>query len=287
MSRGFPVILLLLAAVIVPACRRAEPTSQYPLKGQVLALDATARTLTVAHEDIPGFMPAMTMTYRLSPALTVPPLSPGDLIEGTLEIRDAAGTFVSLTKTGSAPLRQGANQMAMATGLLDVGDAVPDAALIDQDDRRRSLAEWAGTLTLITFTYTNCPQPTFCPLMDQNFATIQRAVAEDPLLSGKVKLVSISFDPARDTPAALKKHAAARGADPKVWTFLTGDLPTIDRITGRFGVSVIRPEAPGEIAHSLRTTLVGSDGRIRRIYSGSDWTPSLVLADLRTAATTK
>jgi protein SCO1/2 len=229
-------------------------------------------------------MPAMTMTYGLSPGVTGPALAPGDRIDATLGIRDAHGTLGAIAKTGSAPVRQGANQTAMAAALLQAGDAVPDAALVDQDDRRRSLAEWTGTLTLITFTYTSCPQPTFCPLMDQNFATIQRAVAEDALLKGRVKLVSISFDPAHDTPAVLKTHAAARGADPAVWSFLTGDVATIDRLAGRFGVSVLRPEGPGEIAHSLRTTLVGVDGRIRKTYGGSDWTPSTVLADLRAAA---
>ena len=278
---------VLVVALLLPACARTEPARQYPLKGQILAVDVPNNRLTVAHEDIPGFMPAMTMTYGVSPTVTGPALAPGDLIDATLEIREAQGTLTAITKTGSAPVRQGANQTAMATGLLEAGHLVPDAALVDQDDRRRSLAEWTGALTLITFTYTSCPQPTFCPLMDQNFATIQRAVAEDPLLKGRVKLVSISFDPAHDTPAVLKKHAAARGADPAVWTFLTGDMATIDRLAGRFGVSVIRPDAPGEIAHSLRTTLVGMDGRVRKTYGGSDWTPSTVLADLRAAATAK
>jgi protein SCO1/2 len=171
----------------------------------------------------------------------------------------------------------------MATGALSEGDEVPDAALIDQANRRRSLAEWRGKLTLITFIYTSCPLANFCPLMDQNFATIQAAVAEDPALAGKVALVTITFDPEKDTPDVLAAHAARRRADPAVWTFLTGDLVTIQRLAGRFGVGVIRPDGTAEINHNLRTALVGTDGRIRRFYTGNDWTPSTVLADLRTA----
>jgi protein SCO1/2 len=108
-------------------------------------------------------------------------------------------------------------------------------------------------------------------------------VSEDPALRGQVKLVSISFDPKHDTPAVLAAHAARRKANPEIWTFLTGDRNTIDRFAGRFGVGIMRPDTPGEIVHNLRTTLIGRDGRVLKIYSGSDWTPGTVLADLRAA----
>jgi protein SCO1/2 len=171
----------------------------------------------------------------------------------------------------------------MASGLLEVGDPVPDAAFIDQRDQRRSFAEWHGSLTLVTFIYTRCPLPTFCPLMDQNFATLQGALAEDPRLAGQVQLVSVTFDPAHDTPEVLAAHAAKRRADPDVWTFLTGDQTTIERFAGRFGVGVLREDDSAEIAHNLRTTLIDRDGRVRKVFSGSDWTPGAVLADLRAA----
>jgi protein SCO1/2 len=137
---------------------------------------------------------------------------------------------------------------------------------------------------LVTFVYTRCPLPNFCPLMDQNFSTIQRAVAEDSVLRGRVQLVSITFDPAHDTPEVLAAHAARRQADPAVWTWLTGDAATIERFAGRFGVSVLREDpSSADITHNLRTIHIGPDGRIRAIYSGNGWTPGEVLADLRRA----
>ena len=118
--------------------------------------------------------------------------------------------------------------------------------------------------------------------MDQNFATIQRSVAEDAVLRGRVKLVSISFDPDHDTPAVLSAHAARLRVDPDVWTFLTGDRVTIDRLAGRFGVGILRsPQSATDITHNLRTILAGADGRVARIYSGNDWTTAAVLADVR------
>ena len=92
----------------------------------------------------------------------------------------------------------------------------------------------------------------------------------------------MSFDPATDTPAVLAAHALKRRADPSIWTFATGDQKTVDRFAGQFGVSVIR-EKDTSITHSLRTFLIGRDGRIRKIYSGNGWTVDAVLADIRTA----
>ena len=239
--------------------------------------------LTVRHEDIPGYMPGMTMNFAVAPALMAGRTA-GELIRATLEVTDTTAVLVAITRTGTAPLPEGSAD-SMAAILLNVGDEMPDAALIDQHDQRRAFSEWKGSLTVLTFIYTQCPLPTYCPLMDQNFAAIQRSAAEDPALRGRVRLVSVSFDPDVDTPAVLRAHAARRKADPAVWTFLTGDRVTVERFAARFGVSVMRtPPESKEITHNLRTALIGTDGRILKLYSGNGWTPGAVLADLRAAA---
>ena len=118
--------------------------------------------------------------------------------------------------------------------------------------------------------------------MDQNFATIQRRLADDTILRGHVHLITITFDPEHDTPAVLAERAKKLKADPAVWTLLTGDPVTVERFCAKFGVSVLRdPKEPAQITHNLRTTLVGPDQRVVKIYPGNDWTPGTVLADLR------
>jgi protein SCO1/2 len=283
---GWParvVVAVLAIAAAGAACRRAEPPRRYPLTGQVIAVHPDRQHLTVRHEDIAGFMPGMTMSFPVEPASLLEGRAPGELITATLEVSDATGRLVAITHAGTAPLPDNSNAATMAGGILEVGDPAPDAAFIDQHDARRPFSEWTGAPTLLTFIYTRCPLPTFCPLMDQHFATIQRAAAEDPVLRGRVRLVSISFDPEHDTPAVLARHAARLKADPAVWTFLTGDRVTIDKFAARFGVGLIRPAGAAEITHNLRTVLIGADGRIAKIYSGSDWTPSQAIADLRAA----
>jgi protein SCO1/2 len=117
--------------------------------------------------------------------------------------------------------------------------------------------------------------------MDQNFAALQGVIAKDATLRSKVKLISITFDPDFDTPDVLADHAKKMKADPAVWTFLTGDRLTIDRLAAKFGVSVLREPGQPTITHNLRTILVGPDGNIAKIYSGNDWTPGAVAADVR------
>lgn len=286
--------IVILALLALSACAKPAPPAnntangvkRYPLSGQVLVVNTAKQSLSIKHHDIVGYMPAMTMTFEVARPDLMKGREPGEMIVATLEVDDTSGKLVEITRTGMEPLPDRTGTSPLAGVMLDLGDTAPDAALIDQHDKRRAFAEWRGSVTLVTFIYTRCPLPTYCPLMDKNFASIQKQMAADPALKGKVKLVSVSFDPANDTAAVLKAHAAKLGADPNVWTFLTADNVTIDRFAAKFGVSVAREgTAPGEITHNLRTTLLDADGKIIRIYTGGEWTVDGALADLRAAVT--
>lgn len=270
--------------VAVSACDAppVDDTRTYEMTGQVLAILPDTNELSIRHDDIPGYMPGMTMNFPVASADLLRERVPGDLVSATLEIRGLTSRLTRVVKTGSAPLPEHTNAAAIAGGLLEPGDALPDVALIDQTDRRRSLSEWADAPLLVTFIYTRCPLPNYCPLMDRHFATIQRSLAADDTLRGRLRLVSVSFDPEFDTPAVLAAHAATLGADPAVWTMLTGDKVTIERLAARFGVGVIRgPSGATEITHNLRTALFDTRGTLVKVYQGSEWTPSGVLGDLR------
>jgi protein SCO1/2 len=279
--------LLIVALLAGTACSAPEPAREYPISGQILAVHSDRGEVTIRHDDIEGLMPAMTMTFPVAEAALIEGREPGDLVSGTLEVSESLGRIVALEKTGTAPLPDTSNSVLMAAELLAVGDAVPDAALIDQTDTRRSLSEWFGAPTLVTFIYTRCPLPNFCPLMDRNFALIQDRIAADTTLAGRVRLISVTLDPDYDTPAVLSEHASTLGADPAVWTFLTGDRVTIDRVAARFGVGVMRDDGPeGPVTHNLRTALIDSDGKLAKVYSGNEWTPDQVVEDLNAAVRT-
>ncbi len=266
------------------AAASSANAKRYTVIGQILVVTTDKQTISINHHDIVGYMPAMTMTFPVATPALMKDRVPGELITAVLEVDASAGRIVEITHTGNAPLPNRSNVASLAAGVLEQGADAPDAALIDQHDKRRSFSEWKGRPTLLTFIYTRCPLPNFCPLMDRNFVTIQRAAASDPKLAGKFRLVSVSFDPEFDTPAVLNAHAKTLGADETLWTFLTADRITVERFAAKFGVGVVR-EGPGDITHNLRTVLFGADGKILMIYPGTEWSTKTVLDDLREAIT--
>ena len=167
-----------------------------------------------------------------------------------------------MKKVGEAPLEQAPPEPATAiTGsgvpLLKPGDVVPDSTFVDQDGKKRAFKSFRGSTVVLTFIYTRCPLPTFCPMMDRHFVAIQERMHDDPLLK-KVHLVTISFDPAYDTPAVLKKHARELNADLNRWTFLTGEPEAIEK----FGGAVRRVRHP-RVERSARHHTQPADGHRR------------------------
>jgi protein SCO1/2 len=135
----------------------------------------------------------------------------------------------------------------------------------------------------VTFIYTRCPIPTFCPLMDRQFAAVQKTIHEDRSLKGRVQLLSVTFDPTYDTPAVLRAHAQKVGAESDTWTFLTGERDDIDRFAARLGVSVVREQNPADITHNLRTAVIDANGRLEQVFTGNEWTPAQVVSRVREA----
>jgi protein SCO1/2 len=278
-------------ALVVSGCGGSNSERQYTLQGQILSVAADGKEASVKHEEIKGFMAAMTMSYQVRDAKEFAGLKPGDLITSTLVIVSNGAFLKDVRKVGAAPLEQPPDNTLAAPAssgfeLLRPGEAAPDAAFVDQDGKPRQFASFKGSTVLVTFIYTKCPMPTFCPMMDRNFAAVQDRLKSDPDLKN-VHLVSVSFDPATDTPAVLKKHAAALGADLARWTFLTGDRDEVDRFAARFGIALTREmDDPTNITHNLRTAIVDSKGALVKAYTGNEWTPEQAIADLSAVAGT-
>ena len=285
MFRVFRVFICSCIAAAT-ACAPAPPKNTYTLHGQILSIDAARKTLNIKHGDIKGLMPAMTMPYTVHDAGLVQGLRAGDVIDATLVVESNDAYLSAIKKTGVAPLDPPppeAPPPSASSGfeLLKPGELAPDAPFVDQNARRLRFSKFRGAPVVMTFIYTRCPLPTFCPLMDRHFAAIQQTLKSDPAL-GRVHLVTVSFDPATDSPAVLKAHGKALGADFSRWTFLTGDRDEIDRFAARFGLSVSRAlNDPRDVTHNLRTAILDSQGDLVKTYTGNDWTPDEVIKDLK------
>jgi protein SCO1/2 len=277
--------LAIVGLLFAAGCSRAPEARTYQLTGQVLAVKAETNEILVKHDDIPGFMPAMTMTYAVKDAALIKHRAAGDLITATLVVEPSLAHLSAITKTGSAPVPADARTTIPAAAGIDLlrpGDVAPDTMLINQDGKPITLKNFAGTATAITFIYTRCPLPQYCPLMDRRFADVQARVAQTPALAGKVRLLSVSFDPKFDRSAVLRQHAGSLKADPAVWTFATAEEAVVDRFAARFGVNVIR-EPNDTITHNLRTAVIDPSGRITTLLESNTWTADDLVRELKAA----
>jgi len=275
---------LIVLAVFTIACSRTPPAREYQLQGQILDIKPDTGEVLVKHGDIPGFMPAMTMPYKVGDGKLLSDKQPGDLITATLVVGETEAHLSHIAKTGHAPIDDAiAGPAITASDMLKAGDTVPDTPLVDENNTSRPLTSLKGHRVALTFIYTRCPQPDFCPLMDRNFAAIQSAIKKTRGL-GDVRLVSVSFDPANDTPAVLKAHAKTLQADPAVWHFVTAGKDDIKGFAAKFGVTAAPgDELPNVLTHNLTTAVIDPDGTLVKMRAGNTWTPADLIADLEAA----
>jgi protein SCO1 len=281
------LVLGLLMTLPLTACRGTNQTQvrRYHLKGTVVQVDKAQQHLVVNHEEIPGFMGAMTMPYPVVDAQTLEKLSPGDQITADVVVTPSEihlENVVVVKKSDGKTSPTGAQLQPS-----DEGTSVPDFTLVNQDGKRVRLAQYRGKSVLLTFIYTRCPLPDYCPLMSHNFAEIEKTIEKTPELYAKTHLLSVSFDSQYDTPKVLCNYGRAFVTDRGQRTFEHWEFAAIpaaekNDVTKFFDVFVTQEQ--GQITHSMSTAIISPDGRIYKTYNGNDWKPADVLADLTSCA---
>jgi protein SCO1 len=290
-SSGFLTALVVAALAGLSGCHRPSPPAtqstnnaakQFHIRGVVVSTNPSKAEVTLDTEAIPGFMDAMTMPYTLKNASVISELHPGDTITATLLASDTSDVLDEIVIVGQAK----ADYVPPVQYIpLTPGEIVPDFKFLNQSDRMIHLAQFRGKVLLLTFIYTRCPLANFCPRMSRNFAEIDKQLATDPLLYKKTHLLSVSFDPAYDTPAVLRSYGGAyTGKYTKEtfthWDFAApprNDLPQVLK----FFLVGVTPGANHTLTHSLSTIVITPDGKIYKWYPTNDWAPQQLLADVK------
>jgi len=253
--------------------------TNYPLKGVVTRVEKELEHVTIDHEAIPGFMDAMKMRFSYKDRGALDRLEPGDLVEGTLRVEKDDGVVSDyelrdLAVARPAPPRRmvkdfstGQVQLLEQPRQLAIGDLVPDFAMTNQDGKVVKLSDLRGNVVVLTFIYTRCPLPDFCPLMDRKFSELFQHISSFPGRARSVRLISLSFDPDHDTPDILRKHAQIRGAAPPLWTYAVASHAELAKIAAPLGLFY----GPGkdEIAHNLCTAVIDRAGKLARLEVGT------------------
>lgn len=297
MSRLF-LASCILGTVALAGChagpKSAEPNAAqadvnvYKLRGKIVSTDPAHGLLVINHEAIPGFMDAMTMPYQLKDPNVASELHPGDTITADVLVSKSSEETTLLDHIVVIAQAKPDYKPAVTYHLPAPGDAVPDFKLHNQDGRAIHLGQFKGKTLLVTFIYTRCPTPNFCPLITHNFAVIERQLAANPALDAKTHLLCVSFDPEHDTPERLRAYGAQYiGSDAKNafahWEFAVPTKTELIEMAKFFNLG-ITPGPNETITHTLSTTLIDAHGKVVHFYPGNEWTPEQVVADVKTAA---
>jgi protein SCO1/2 len=278
------VLLALFVVSLMAACGgggRGEER-RYDFKGKVVAVDRAKGEVTVNHEDIVGYMKGMTMSFPLHDDDALRFVGVGDKIQATLVVTDRDFWLENpvITRTPD-----GASDSSATVGGAEPqpGAPVPDVKLTNQDGKPIHIAQFKGRALLVTFVYTRCPLPDFCPLMSANFAQINGELAKDPAAREKTHLLSVTLDPEFDKPEVLRRYGAAyAGGSFDDWDFATGDPSEVRRLAEFLGLTYMKDG--DQVVHSLRTAVVKPDGTLDKVYRGNEWKPEEVLSELKSVA---
>ena len=280
-------LLLLFGFVLISFSCNRHPRNEkrYPIEGKIIAVNKTDRTATINHKDIPGYMPGMTMEFKIKNDADLEIMKPGDQITGMLVV-DGISSWVEITS-----IAEGGAQLtptSVVPGEPKPGDAIPDFQLVNQDGKPIHLSQYAGKALALTFVYTRCPQPDQCTLMSNNFEAIDQELQKLPDVYAKTHLLTISFDPDYDSPKVMRSYGAShtgRYSDETFqhWEFATGSSDQVKGLAQFFGLRYFHDTESGEdqVIHSLRTAVIGPDGKLVKLYRGNEWKPAEIAEDLK------
>jgi protein SCO1/2 len=289
--------LLFFTALLLAGCQKpsqADSNSanqkRYEFRGKVVSVDKLKKTAKIDHEEIPGFMEKMTMEFPIHENWVWEDLVPGVQIRAELVVDSAAKDPYWLEKisivANSAPDQPPVEEKQPE----QIGKPVPDLSLTNQDGKKFTFKDYRGKALAVTFIYRECPLPEFCIKMSRQFADMANQIASDPAAKDKIRLLSISFDPERDTPEKLKQYGLGYlGKEPKddltIWNLAVGTDKEVRAVADFFGLKYETDAADKtQINHSLVTAVIAPDGKVTRLFSGGRWTPDDVLAELKKAA---
>jgi len=258
--------------------------STFNVKGRVAGFSADGQEIFIEHENIPGYMPAMTMQFKVKNSGPVDSLHIGDAIQFKLVVKGDSSFAEQIHEVADNEVAEhpagNESAMKMATTskskILKKGDQLPSFTLTNQNNNEFSTDDFHGKDLLVTFIYTRCPLPNYCPLMSKNFKQLQGKVKNK--FGDEVHLLSVSFDTDYDTPPKLKQYGINYGADFNTWSFATGTDDQIKDITSRFGVFT-RVQG-NQITHNLVTALINPSGKVVKIWHGNHWKPGDVVREI-------
>lgn len=254
----------------------------FPVRGVIQQkMPGEPDKIIVDHEAIPDFMPRMIMPFRVLDLSELVGLEPGMEITFDFHVVDHESWITGVKMTGKKGAITMDSSKPETAKTLKIGALFPDYTFLNEYGKEVHLSDFRGRAVALTFVFSRCPVPEYCPRMMSHFAEVVTRLSDRP---ESYHLLTISFDHEHDTPALLKAWGATFGhREGQPWSLLsTADGTIIDHIATdsglRFGV------VNGTIQHNLRTLILNPDGTIRKIFTDESWTVDEMVTEIEAAA---
>jgi protein SCO1/2 len=272
----------------LPANTIGMKVRTFAAKGVVEELKPDGRTVVIQHEAISNYMAAMTMPFKVRDQNGLADLHAGDKILFRLHVSDTASWIDQISKIGTVALLKNINPAA--SQLVEI-QAVPgknpllDYKFTNELGQTVSLNSFNGQALAVTFFYTRCPLPEFCPRLSKNFQEASQKLAAMANAPTNWHFLSISFDTEFDSPAMLKGYGESYQYDPLHWSFLTGPSDKISELARSSGVTYESDN--GTINHNFRTLIIDASGHLQMVFPTSgDLSDAIVSEIIKAAAAT-
>ena len=289
MRRPTFLFMAVLTGALTSCSSNPQEPPSHKVHGNIVEIAGDRTAITVDHDEIPGVMPAMTMPFPLASPELADGLAPGNEVELTLETGDAwRVTRVLVLAQGAPPptpdtrahVDQPPREVGEGEGYFQVGvgQPVPEFRLIAQNGEALALSDFAGKATVLTFIYTRCPMPDFCPLVTHKMVELQKALGTE--LRERTQLLLVTIDPKFDTPEVLERFGRQSGLDLGQASLLTGPIREVALLSSYFGLE-FWDQKDGSINHKLRLVVIDSRGRLHAELHGTSWTTETVIGLIR------
>lgn len=293
------VLILFATSLLLTSCQTTQTSvpsaeaKRYPISGKVISVDRANKKVKLDHQAIEGFMPAMEMDFAIHEDWVWDDLAPGSEIRAELVVDNSAKEPYWLEKIGILAAAKPGQPAPPPVDerFAQIGKEVPNFELTNQDGKRISLKDFRGHPLAITFIYAKCPLPDYCIKMSTNFSDTANRVMADEEAKKVYRLLSISFDPERDTPEKLRAYGLGylgQGAKPdfSVWQLAVGSDKEVRSIADFFGLRYeVDEKDKTQFNHSLRTAVISPDGKVTKIFPGNEWTPNDLIREMKASVT--
>jgi protein SCO1 len=270
-----------------PGALRDQPATDlqsFAAAGVVRELKADGKTVVVAHEAIANYMEAMTMPFKVKEPGELAGLRTDDKIRFCLKVTGTESWIDGITKTGqiAAELTKPASAPAAEALAAKPRNPLLDYPFTNELGQAVRLSDFRGQALAITFFFTRCPIPDYCPRLSKNFEEASQKLAAMPGGPTNWHFLSVTFDPEFDTPSVLKAHGGRYQYDPKQWSFLTGPREQISELAR--GSDVKFEPASGFIDHNFRTLIIDAAGHLQMMFPTSGNLSEAIVAEVLKAA---